>query len=364
MAELYIGLMSGTSVDGIDAGLVDFSQQHPTLIASECTPFSAKLKDQIETLSTNKSLLLKDYGELDCQLGHLFSQAANRLLKQSGVSHSDIRAIGSHGQTLLHYPESQHPFSLQIGDPNIIAEKTQITTVADFRRRDIAVNGQGAPLAPAFHQAIFKSLQKKTCVVNIGGIANITLLSNQELIAFDTGTGNTLMDYWCQQHLNKPYDNKGNWAKSGHVIPALLKNFKRANYFKQLPPKSTGKEYFSRDWLMQHLDGFTSSPAEDIQATLCQLTADSIIDAIRQHGEQIETLLICGGGVHNHYLLSLLAAEGYQVESTLTEGVHPDYVEATAFAWLAKQTMNHLAGNLTKVTGASSPVILGGIYLA
>ena len=364
MAELYIGLMSGTSVDGIDAGLVDFSLEKPKLIAFEYLPFSSALKNKIEALTLISTISLSDYGELDCELGHLFAQIVNRLLDKVNIHHSNIIAIGSHGQTLYHAPNSAFPFSLQIGDPNIIAEKTKITTIADFRRRDIAAKGQGAPLAPAFHQAIFKSSYRKTCIVNIGGIANITVLSEQKLIAFDTGTGNTLMDYWCQKHLNQAYDKNGDWAKSGQVMPLLLKNLKQADYFKQPPPKSTGKEYFSSEWLEQHLTVFSSFQAQDVQATLCQLTADSIAEAIQKYAESIDQLLVCGGGVHNHYLLTLLAAKNYSVHSTTKEGINPDYVEAMAFAWLAKQTMNHLAGNLVEVTGANTPVILGGIYQA
>lgn len=365
MAELYIGLMSGTSVDGIDAGLVDFSAHKPKLIAFEYLPFSSVLKNKIEVLTSISTISLSDYGELDCELGHLFAQVVNRLLDRAGVHYSNIIAIGSHGQTLYHAPNSSFPFSLQIGDPNVIAEKTKITTVADFRRRDIAAKGQGAPLAPSFHQAVFTSSHQKNCIVNIGGIANITVLSSErKLIAFDTGTGNTLMDYWCQKNLGQAYDKNGDWAKSGQVIPALLKNFKQADYFKLPPPKSTGKEYFSSEWLMQHLTTFSTFPTQDIQATLCQLTADSITDAIQKYAGSIDELLVCGGGVHNHHLLTLLATQDYQVHSTAKEGINPDYVEAMAFAWLAKQTMNHLAGNLVEVTGANAPVILGGIYLS
>jgi len=363
MAELYIGLMSGTSIDGIDAGLVDFSPKKPKLIAFEYLPFSSALKNKIEALTSISTISLQDYGALDCQLGHLFAQVVNSLLDKAGVHYSNIIAIGSHGQTLYHAPNNCFPFSLQIGDPNIIAEKTKITTIADFRRRDIAAKGQGAPLTPGFHQAIFKSFLKKICIVNIGGIANITILSKQSLTAFDTGTGNTLMDYWCQENLNQAYDKNGDWAKSGQVIPALLKNFKRANYFKLPPPKSTGKEYFSGKWLEQHLTEFSTFQTQDVQATLCQLTADSITEAIQKYAGSIDELLVCGGGVHNHHLLTLLATQDYQVHSTAKQGINPDYVEAMAFAWLAKQTMNHLAGNLVEVTGANAPVILGGIYL-
>ncbi len=362
MSDFYIGLMSGTSVDGIDAALVDFSPKKPKLIAFEYLPFSAEIKEKIQRLSSNHALLLKEYGALDCQLGHLFADIVNQLLNKAALPSAKIIAIGSHGQTLFHDPNSSHPFSLQIGDPNIIAEKTNITTVADFRRRDIAANGQGAPLTPAFHQAIFQSLNRNICVVNIGGIANITALSNQKVIAFDTGTGNTLMDYWCQKHLNQTYDNNGEWANNGKVIPALLKTFKAADYFQLSPPKSTGKEYFSSEWLENNLGKNSLYKTEDVQATLCQLTADTIIEAIQKYASETEELLICGGGAHNQHLFSLLEQHHYVVNSTEKYGIHPDHVEAMAFAWLARQTMNNLSGNLIEVTGANTPVILGGIY--
>ncbi len=361
MSELYIGLISGTSVDGIDAGLVGFCDQKPELIAFECTPFAKGLKDRICRLSADSPLFLKEYGALDSELGHLFADAVNALLAKSPLSSTDIRAVGSHGQTLFHAPDGPFPFSLQIGDPNIIAEKTGITTVADFRRRDIAAGGQGAPLAPAFHQAIFKQQDKNICVVNIGGIANITLLSTDKILAFDTGPGNTLMDYWCEKHLQRPYDQNGDWAKKGAVIPELFQAFKQADYFKIAPPKSTGKEYFSSDWLKSHLEHYHGHSPEDIQATLCQLTADTIIKAVQQHAPNTDELIVCGGGAHNGHLLSLLNNHCRTVSSK-AYGIHPDHVEAAAFAWLARQTMNSFPGNVVDVTGANAPVILGGIY--
>jgi anhydro-N-acetylmuramic acid kinase len=364
MSEFYIGLMSGTSVDGIDASLVDFSAQLPKLIAFKYQPFTTELRKKIAQISTHQALLLKDYGALDCQLGHLLAQAVNQLLAQANIPHSAISAIGSHGQTVFHAPNDPWPFSLQIGDPNIIAELTQITTVADFRRRDIAAKGQGAPLAPAFHQVLFKSAKKNIGVINIGGIANLSVLFGQQLIAFDTGTGNTLMDYWCQQHLNKPYDHQGEWAKSGQVIGSLLNAFKQTDYFKLSPPKSTGKEYFSVNWLQQHLLAYKHCQPQDIQATLSQLTADSISNAIQQFAKDIDELLVCGGGAHNHHLMRLLDQQPYSVKSTATQGIDPDHVEAMAFAWLAQQTIHRRAGNLTDVTGANTAVMLGGIYPA
>ncbi len=363
MSELYIGLMSGTSVDGIDAALVDFSGEKLELIAFDYQPFAEELKTKIQQISlANQPLLLSDYGALDCELGHLFADAVNKLLEKSGISKHKIKAVGSHGQTVYHQPNTALPFSLQIGDPNVITEKTGITTVADFRRRDMAAFGQGAPLAPAFHQAVFANSKKSVTVVNIGGIANITVLSQNQIIAFDTGTGNTLMDYWINKHLNLAYDKNGDWGRSGAVIPELLTQFKQAEYFTAPPPKSTGKEYFSVSWLEQHLSLIESYKAEDVQATLCHLTAETINDAIANHAPDTEQVLVCGGGAHNEYLMELLAKSNYPVSSTEDYGVHPDHVEAIAFAWLARQTMNNLSGNLTQVTGAKTPCVLGGIY--
>ncbi len=363
MPEFYIGLMSGTSVDGIDAGLVDFSAHKPKLVAFEYHPFSSSIKQKIQHLSDiNTKIDLKEYGELDCQLGDLFANTVNQLLNQANISHTEVTAIGSHGQTIYHAPNDISPFSLQIGDPNIIAEKTKITTIADFRRRDIAATGQGAPLVPAFHQAMFADNNKHITVVNIGGIANITALFQHHVTAFDTGPGNTLMDYLCQKYCQKAYDHNGDWGKSGTIIPELLHLLKQSEYFKKSPPKSTGKEYFSHTWLEAKIKNFNTYKAQDIQATLCHLTAETISDAIQKYAPETEELLICGGGAHNQNLLSLLARDNYSVNSTEKYGIHPDHVEAMAFAWLARQSLNNLAGNLHQVTGAHTPVILGGIY--
>jgi anhydro-N-acetylmuramic acid kinase len=365
MSQLYMGLMSGTSVDGIDVALVDFSQPQPQLIAFDCQPFPQAIKQQIQHISLpNQPITLQAYGALDCQLGHLFADAVNQLLAQENISPTLIQAIGSHGQTVYHQPHTDLPFSLQIGDPNVIAQKTGITTIADFRRRDIAAGGQGAPLAPAFHQAVFAQQTEKITVLNIGGIANITILFKNQVVAFDIGVGNTLMDYWVNKHLQQAYDKNGDWARSGHVIPALLARLKQADYFAAPPPKSTGKEYFSPAWLENHLTTCPNLKPADVQATLCQLTAETISEAIAQYAIETERLLVCGGGVYNAYLMALLSCGKYAVSSTADYGVRPDAMEAMAFAWLAQQTLNHTTGNLIHVTGANTPVILGGIYPA
>lgn len=366
MSELYIGLMSGTSLDGIDAALVDFKEEKIQLISFEYLPFQDDIQNSIQKLGKPESLIsLKEYGAMDTRLGYLFAESVNKLLAKANISATSIHAIGSHGLTIYHAPDLQFPFSLQIGDPNIIAEQTGITTVADFRRRDIAAQGQGAPLVPAFHQAVFHSSTESRCIVNIGGIANITVLPKNQaskVIGFDTGPGNTLMDLWIKLHQNLTYDKNGDWGKTGKIDHDLVALLKQDAYFNITPPKSTGKEYFSLPWIYQYADAF-SYKAEDIQASLCFLTATTICDAIKKYAPDTKRILICGGGIHNNYLLELIRQHSScPVESTERYGIHPDHVEAVAFAWLARQTLNNLPGNLKEVTGALNSVILGGVY--
>lgn len=363
--------MSGTSLDGIDAGLVEFKDNKIKLLAFEYFPFSSAIKKDIQHISQPESpILLKDYGSLDVKLGILFAKACNGLLAKSNTPHSAVTAIGSHGQTIFHSPESTAAFSLQIGDPNIIAEETGITTIADFRRRDIALGGQGAPLVPAFHHAIFSTIfdlkKQNINIINIGGIANITHLSSQKIVGFDIGPGNALLDFWAQKNINTDFDKNGAWAKSGTVDKEFLNYLKLDPYFKLPLPKSTGKEYFSSTWLekkIKHLHSPIS--AKNIQASLCRLTAETVIDAIYQYAPQSSHTLICGGGVHNECLIDMIKKGlDHPVSSTEKYGIDPDSIEAMAFAWLARQTINSLPGNLTEVTGAKNPTILGGIYPA
>jgi anhydro-N-acetylmuramic acid kinase len=364
MPELYIGLMSGTSADGIDAGLIDFSNNKVRLIEFFYQAFSPAFSTKIHTISQVDQLIyLKDLGNLDAEFGCMLAEASLALLDKANISASEIKAIGSHGQTVYHAPLPPHGFSLQIGDPNRIAEITGITTVADFRRRDIANGGQGAPLVPAFHQAVFADEREIRTVLNIGGIANITVLNHQSAPAFDTGPGNTLMDFWSKTHLDRAFDENGDWAASGLPDQALLAEFKADEYFQLPPPKSTGREYFSSIWLFDKLKAFPNIPPQNVQATLCQLTADSIAEAISQFAPDSAKILVCGGGAHNRQLLSSLQANlDCELVSTAEFGIHPDHVEACAFAWLAKQTMHQQPGNLCSSTGAKTPVILGGIY--
>lgn len=362
MSELYIGLMSGTSVDGIDAALVDFSQKQPQLIANHYSTFTPELRQQILALCQPGDDEANRLGELDGILGKQFATATQLLLKKNNMTPSQIRAIGSHGQTIRHHPG--RGFTLQIGDPNVIAAETGITTVADFRRRDIAFGGQGAPLVPAFHQAIFTSTHQDRIILNIGGIANITSLPSQEslpLLGFDTGPGNTLLDAWAEKHLHKPRDDEGTFASEGRINTELLNQLLSDPFFKLSPPKSTGREYFNLSWLEKQLTP-AISPA-DVQATLVDLTAHSIVNAIQSYFSTGE-ILVCGGGVHNHFLMQRLRkiADNYTVHSTEKYGIHPDWVEAIAFAWLAKQTLSGRTGNIISATGARQASILGGVY--
>lgn len=304
--------------------------------------------------------------EADSELGFLFAQACLSLLKNANLPASAVRAIGSHGQTIQHQPNAKIPYTLQIGDPNIIAAKTGITTVADFRRRDIALGGQGAPLTPAFHHYVFADLHENNWVINIGGIANVSFLpANQDLpiLGFDIGPGNTLLDSWCYKHRQQSYDANGLWAASGKIIPALLEKLLQDSYFHQSFPKSTGRDYFNLSWLNHFLeDAFAP---QDVQATLLELTARTIFNAINSFNLK-GSIWICGGGAENNTLLARLSdlCRGFKVATTEGKGLHPKWVEATAFAWLARQTLLGKPGNLPSVTGAHRLSVTGAIYLA
>lgn len=358
MNELYIGLMSGTSADGIDAALVDFNQPQPKLIAHHYIEYSSSLRKDILELCQPGPDEINRLGTLDVLLGKEFAAAAKILLEKNKLVPEQIRAIGSHGQTIRHHPQRQ--FTLQVGDPNIIAAETSITTVADFRRRDMAYGGQGAPLVPAFHQFIFADKNKNRAIINIGGIANVTLLS-ECVIGFDSGPGNTLLDAWTEKHLQQPYDKNGAWAAQGTVNQPLLINLLKDPFFKRNPPKSTGPDYFNLSWLEKFLS-HQITPV-DVQATLVEFTARSIVETIKKYLSTGE-MFVCGGGIHNHLLLNRLQdlAQPLTVNSTITLGIDPDWVEAIAFAWLAKQTLEKKTGNLMTVTGARQATILGAVY--
>jgi anhydro-N-acetylmuramic acid kinase len=368
MPEYFIGLLSGTSMDAVDAALIEFGSHTPVLRHHHSIPMPTSIRSRLIDIAQAGKTTLDQVSELDVRLGHLFADAVLTLLQQSGIALDQVRAIGSHGQTIYHRPTGRFPTTVQIGDPNIIAERTGITTVADFRRRDMAAGGQGAPLVPALHEAIFRLQDRNRVVVNIGGIANITILPANPLAqvsGFDTGPGNTLMDSWIKKQQRKNHDECGRWASSGEVDETLLGKMLKDPYFHKAPPKSTGREYFNPAWLEKLLKRHKKRLlAKHVQATLCELTARTISDAIREYAPQSDEVLVCGGGVHNLGLmlrLQLLLGD-IRVISTEEFNVDPDFVEAIAFAWLAKQTLAGKAGNLPGVTGATRAVVLGGIY--
>ncbi|MBE8168570.1 MAG: anhydro-N-acetylmuramic acid kinase [Shewanella sp.] len=363
----FIGLMSGTSMDGIDAVLVDFSNNKPKLIATHTEAIPEHLFKGLQRLSQPSTDEINRLGRLDRQVGQAFAKSVNELITKSCIDKKHVIAIGSHGQTVRHMPNLEVSFTLQIGDPNTIAVETGIDVIADFRRKDVALGGQGAPLVPAFHQKVFAKKDTERVILNIGGIANITYLSanGEQVIGFDTGPGNALIDAWIQQTQNQPFDQDGQWAELGTTNPELLKHLLSHVYFSQPHPKSTGKELFSRAWLEQQLSDYSHLNAEDIQSTLLDMCCQSIVDAISPLSQRGE-LFVCGGGARNAALMKRLTnlLPDYQVETTEALGVEPQWVEGIAFAWLAYRYHNNLPASLPEVTGASREAILGARFPA
>ncbi len=361
---LFLGLISGTSVDAIDAALLDFSQPAPRMVAARAFPFDPDLQAELLRIIEAPSAEIECLGHLDVGVGRAFAQAALDLLRQHGIAPERIAAIGSHGQTIRHAPRGAAPFSWQIGDPNVITEMTGISTVADFRRRDVAAGGEGAPLVPAFHEHVFRSASEERVIVNIGGIANITVLrAGAPLLGFDTGPGNRLMDAWIRESRGEPHDEGGRWASSGALDVALLGRLSSEPYLQLEPPKSTGRELFNLSWLRAQLSG--REPAADVQRTLLELTARSVVAACAAHAPGA-ALYVCGGGALNAALMSRLAelAAPTPVRSTADLGVDPMFVEAAAFAWFASRTLSGETSSLASVTGARGARILGGVYRA
>jgi anhydro-N-acetylmuramic acid kinase len=363
MSYYYIGLISGTSMDAVDAAIVDFNSPQPKLVAYHAEPIPELLKQKTRLLCVPGENEINRLGEADVEWGQLFALATQTLLQQAGLSSTDIIAIGSHGQTIRHSPTSKHPFTLQIGDPNNIAALTGITTVADFRRMDMACGGHGAPLAPAFHRHLFQQAQQDTLVVNVGGIANITYLpadKTQKVIGFDTGPGNTLMDAWCQLHLKLPFDENGAWAMQGNINQDLLARLLDDPYFSQPSPKSTGPEYFHLNWMNSEIS------AVDTQRTLLELTAQTLTNAILPLvSSKFSEVLLCGGGARNGALLQRiqsLLGQNFSVLTTDHYGAPADWLEAMLFAWLAKMRLEEKPLDLSNITGSHKSVLLGGIY--
>ncbi|MEL1263133.1 anhydro-N-acetylmuramic acid kinase [Pseudoxanthomonas putridarboris] len=377
--ELYLGLISGTSADGIDAALVRFEGSGESLrcelVRGRTYAWHDTLRVPLIALGQGvDNVSLDQLGSLDARVAQAFADAVLALLEESGVPRGRVRAIGSHGQTIRHRPHADPPFTWQLGDGNVIAERSGIDTVADFRRRDVAAGGHGAPLMPAFHAALLGSPHEDRAVLNLGGIGNFTLLPaasepgsspERAVRGFDTGPANALMDGWCERHTGRAFDASGAFAASGQADAALLARLLAEPWFALPPPKSTGREQFHLDWLQARLGDTPPAPA-DVQATLLELTARTVADALAMTQPTTRRVLVCGGGVHNAVLMARLAAHLPQavVESTAAHGLDPDYVEAMGFAWLARETLAGRPGNLPAVTGARGPRVLGAVYPA
>ncbi|WP_428737475.1 anhydro-N-acetylmuramic acid kinase [Sulfurimonas sp.] len=352
----YIGVMSGTSLDGIDVALCEVDENNCTLLCAHEYPFSQDLKDEILTV-INGQTTLQTIGEIDVKLANIYTDAINSFIEQYQINKDEVVAIGLHGQTLWHSPESQYPFSLQLGSASIVATHTNIDVVNDFRSKDIANGGQGAPFAPAFHKFIFGKMDKNIAVVNIGGMANITLLGKNYL-GWDSGCGNVLLDYMSNKIQNKNYDSNGEFAQSGQVIQVLLDDMLSDPYFEKKPPKSTGREYFNPTWLAHYLNNHIGIRDADIQATLTELTARTIVKDLND----VEEIILCGGGAKNVYLVKRIKELSQKEVKTSSEhGVDSNFLEAMIFAWLAYKRVHKLPVELKEITGTVKNSILGTI---
>lgn len=378
MSDLYIGLMSGTSLDGADGVLVDFSGPQLAVLASASRPFDAAFRAELLSLNTPSHNELHRAALAGNAIAASYAEVVDALLaqgRQQGISAKDIAAIGAHGQTVRHQPQRRADtpagtgYTLQLNNPALLAELTGIDVVADLRSRDVAAGGQGAPLVPAFHRCVFGQANATVAVLNLGGIANLTVLPGdptEPLLGFDCGPGNALMDAWCLRHTGQAFDAAGAWAAGGQLLPDLLRHLRDDPYFSLRPPKSTGRDLFSQHWLEEKLQNFARAKPQDIQYTLTELTASACVDCVNSYARNSAELIVCGGGAFNLHLLQRLQAglPHLKVCTSDQHGLPPLEVEAAAFAWLARQTMQRLPGNLASVTGAAGPRILGAIYPA
>jgi anhydro-N-acetylmuramic acid kinase len=367
--QLFIGLMSGTSLDGVDGVLADFSGPQPRVLAHHAMPFAPALKQELLALNTPSDNELHRAALAANALVRVYVQTVQALLANTLTSASDVCAIGAHGQTVRHQPGALDGtgYTLQLNNPALLAELTGIDVVADFRSRDVAAGGQGAPLVPVFHQGIFGQANITVGVLNLGGIANLSVLhANGDVLGFDCGPGNALLDHWCQAHTGDAFDNNGVWGASGTVIEPLLQAMLAEPYLHQAPPKSTGRDLFHPTWLVHQLSGYANAHAADVQATLTEFTARACVNDVLRYAADAAELIVCGGGALNGLLMQRLQAglPKVCVVSSAERGMPPLQVEAAAFAWLARQTMLGLPGNLPKVTGAQGARILGGIFKA
>lgn len=358
----FVGLMSGTSLDGVDAVVADFSHSRPKVLARAHRAYGPELRAPLLALNAPAEDEIGKMGILGNALSRTFAEAALEALARAGVAPAEVTAIGSHGQTVRHRPDLG--YTVQIGNAALLAELTGITVVADFRSRDVAAGGQGAPLAPAFHAAVLRDPRENRVVVNLGGIANITWLpASGEVAGFDCGPANCLLDLWAQQHLGRPYDDQGRWAAGGHADSRLLQRYLAEPFLALPPPKSTGRELFNDRWLAA-ANADTQIAPQDVQATLLQFTVRAVAQACRGHAPGVDRVLVCGGGTRNAALMAALAAAmmPIPVESTAAHGVEPSDVEPLAFAWLAMRAIQGAPGNLAAVTGARAERTLGAIY--
>jgi anhydro-N-acetylmuramic acid kinase len=361
---IYAGLMSGTSLDGVDAVVADFGAGPLRVLGQAAAPFPSGLKSTLLRLSAPGPDEIDLAHAAALELAEIYAVATRSAMAAAGVQPAQVRAIGCHGQTIRHRPE--RGYTVQIGNAARLAERTGIAVVTDFRAADIAAGGQGAPLAPGFHAAFLATPERERVVLNLGGIANITRLAPaQAVTGFDCGPANILLDGWIGRHRQQPFDRDGRWARSGRVVPALLTQMLADPYFAQRPPKSTGRELFNAGWLDRHLATHPGLAPEDVQATLLALTVESITGAVERHCAGSAEMLVCGGGAYNVALLDALAARcsPRSVRSTAASGLPPESIEPLAFAWLARQRIEGRSGNLPGVTGAAGPRILGALYL-
>jgi anhydro-N-acetylmuramic acid kinase len=362
--ELIIGMLSGTSRDGVDAVLVNFNNGSMDILHALCTPYPPAIKKTLDQLLETGAAPTRQISELlDENLAYFFARVAQNLVRETGLEMRDIRAIGSHGQNVWHQPGSDEPMTIQLGRGDLIARNTGTSVVNNFRSADLRAGGQGAPLAPLLHQRIFHSDQEDRAILNLGGIANLTILPAKGVAkGFDCGPGNCLMDAWTRRQLQKDYDDRGRWAAKGKSDAGLLNRMLADPYFSLPPPKSTGLEYFNSAWLNRML-GQTPPDVVDVQSTLAELCAKSVARSLGEAGLP-DRLLVCGGGVHNDFLMGRIAAAltGVSVEPTGIHGVDPDWVEGVLFAWLARERLYARLHDTSNITGASSPVLLGEIH--
>ena len=361
LPDIFIGLMSGTSLDGADAVACRFEDNHAQFLGHAHLPYPTSLRNQLLSLLTTGEDEINRCGHAGIQLAYFYASVVEKLLQQTCLNRKEIRAIGVHGQTIRHCPQAG--FTFQLNNPALLAELSGIDVIADFRSRDMAAGGEGAPLVPAFHACVFSSKDPRA-IVNIGGIANVTLLKDNSILGFDCGPGNTLMDIWVQKHCGLLYDENGRWAQKGTVIVELLNSLLADPYFERRPPKSTGREYFNEKWLKERFPDLVQLPAQDVQRTLLALTARCILDAVNNVQPLTRELFVCGGGALNSLLMQELAKGPYVVRSASALGVDPMHVESMAFAWLAYRFVNKKAGNLPAVTRARGERILGALYPA